>query len=128
MEAEASKAEVEEAEAIKAEVPLEEDSKLEAHLVKIIKIINSRTNISRIMVHQQQSAQSSKAMLHPATPTKRHRVATGMETNIIIIEMKQRPKLLVVNAFTPTQCFIGPVTSCLLLALRAKESHHTAET
>ena len=114
-EAEASKvAAEEEAEAIKAEVPLEEDSKPEVHhLVKIIKIIN-KTNISRIMVHQQQSTLISRAMLHLATPTKRHRVATGMETNIIIIEMKQRPKLSVVKPFTPTQCFVGPVTSCLL--------------
>ena len=128
-EAEASKVAAEEEEAIKAEAPLEEEaSKPEVHhLVKIIKII-TKTNISNIMVHQQQSTLISRAMLHLATPTKRHRVATGMETNIIIIEMKQRPKLSVVKPFTPTQCFIGPVTSCLLLALRAKESHHTAET
>ena len=49
-EAEASKVAAEEEEAIKAEVPLEEDSKPEVHhLVKIIKIINIRTSISRIM-------------------------------------------------------------------------------
>ena len=88
MEAEASKvAAEEEAEAIKAEVPLEEDSKPEVHhLVKIIKIIN-KTNIRRITVHQQQSTQISKAMLHPVIQAKLHPVDIGTEINIINIEM-----------------------------------------
>ena len=95
MEVEASKVAVEEeAEAIKAEVPQVEDSKPEEvhHLVKIIRIINNRTNIT--MVHQHKSTLISKAMLHQRIQPKLHQVDTGTITSIIKIEIMSRPELL----------------------------------
>ena len=93
MEVEASKVAVEEeVEAFKAEDPQAEDSKPEVHhLVKIIRIINSRTNIT--MVHQHQSTLISKAMLHQHIQPKLHQVDIGTIISIIRIE-PTRPELL----------------------------------
>ena len=120
MEAEASKAEVEEAEAIKAE---EEDSKPEVHhLVKIIRIINNRTNIT--MVHQHPSTLISKAMLHQHIQPKLHQVDIGTITSIIKIEIIW-PELLQ-KAFKSAMSSIRPIQCCLHMALRALELY-TAE-
>ena len=116
-----SKAEVEEAEASKAEVA--EASRVEdireevAHLETSIinKTIINMTN----MVHHQQSILSSKVMLHPVT----HQTSQ-MDLGMAIIITETRPGLL--SVFISALCPIGPLQSCLHLALRAKESH-TAE-
>ena len=106
MEAEASKAEVEEVEASKT---VAEDSKEEAHLE--INIINNititiRTNIA--MVLPQQLTQISRAMQHPATqPDLLHRVDLGME--IITITIEPRPGMLNASTMFP----IGPPDSCI---------------
>ena len=110
MEAEASKAEVEEAEASKivAEASKEGVSKEEAHLetstINITIII--RTNTA--MVLPQQLTQISRAMQHPATqPDLLHRVDLGME--IITITIEPRPGMLNVSTMFP----IGPPDSCI---------------
>ena len=124
-EAEASKvAAEEEAEAIKAEVPQVEDTKPEVHhLVKIIRIINSRTNIT--MVHQHQSTLISKAMPHQHIQPKLHQVDTGTIISIIRTEIIIRPELLQ-KTFTSAMSSIRPTQSCSHIALRALELH-TAE-
>ena len=123
MEAEASKAEVEEAEAIKAEVPLEEDSKPEVHhLVKIIRIINNRTNIP--MVHQHKSTLISKAMLHQLIQPKLHQVDIGTIISIIRIEIIRPERLS--KVITSAMSSIRPIQCCFHMALRALELY-TAE-
>ena len=109
-EAEASKAE--EAEASKVEDIREEVAHLETSITnRITKMTN--------MVHHLPFTLISKAMLHPVT----HQTSQ-MDLGMAIIITETRPGLL--SVFISALCPIGPLQSCLHLALRAKESH-TAE-
>ena len=108
MEAEASKAEVEEVEASKtvAEVP-KEGAHLETSIINNI-TITIRTNTA--MVLPQQLTQISRAMQHPATqPDLLHRVDLGMEIITIIIDLRPGVLTMKISAMSP----IGPPDSCI---------------
>ena len=109
-EAEASKAE--EAEASKEEDIREEVAHLETSITnRITKMTN--------MVHHPPFTLISRVMPHPVT----HQTSQ-MDLDMAIIITEMRPGLL--SVFISALCPIGPLQSCLHLALTAKESH-TAE-
>ena len=108
-----NKEEVEETEASKAEeaeASKEEDIREEvAHLeTSITNRITKMTN----MVHHLPFTLISKAMLHPVT----HQTSQ-MDLDMAIIITETRPGLL--SVFISALCPIGPLQSCLHLALRA---------